>query len=358
METLKIQSGQGDYKVNFLDEVAQLENQLAIFPKRVVLIDKRVAGLYHPDLKELGCVLEIIAEEKSKTFPAGIHSVLSFLQQNKVQKNVVIIAIGGGVIQDIATFVSHIYYRGLDWIYVPTTLLGMADSCIGAKCGINLGAFKNQLGVFHSPKHIWICSEFLKTLERVDLFSGFGEVIKLALTSGKPDFFNWLEKSLIKSPLTEAPLLEFVYKSLEVKKAVIEQDEYESDLRRVLNYGHTYGHALEAITHYEIPHGLAVVWGIDLVNWISVKKGFLSQKKFEQIHQFIQRNYRINSSKPVWLTQLVAASKTDKKMIDGQLNLVLLHDDWKLRVHQILDSSELEASILEYLHCQNVLSCD
>ena len=275
-DPLTIRSGQGDYRVDFPADFDALLAQLEGFANAVVLVDENVAAIHEdalaPLLKRLPH-FKIRSDEDAKTM-AGVQSVLDFFQQQNATKQTVLIAIGGGVVQDIATFAAHIYYRGLRWVYVPTTLLGMCDSCIGAKCGINLNAFKNQIGVFHSPHRVLICLPFLATLADTEIVSGYGEILKLLIT-GSAEQFELLRASVEEGGLRNAQLSRLIYESLKVKQGVIEKDEYELDLRRILNYGHTFGHALEAITHHGIPHGKAVAWGIDLVNFIAVERGLL-----------------------------------------------------------------------------------
>jgi len=294
-ETLTIQSGQGAYPVLFYDTVADLAADSAMAPNAVVLADANVAEVYQvalaPLLGKYPCYLAP-ALETEKTW-AGVERMLTFLQKNGCNKSSKLIVVGGGIMQDIATFSTHVYYRGISFEYVPTTLLSMADSCIGAKCGINFSNFKNQLGVFHSPCAIRICHRFLDTLSDTDIASGYGEIIKLALT-GSEEAYEQTERAVGSGGFRCLELSDLISMSLRVKKIVIEKDEYEIDLRRILNYGHTFGHALEAITSYAVPHGVGVAWGLDLANYISWRKGMLSEQWFQQSTCFLPgtTNYR------------------------------------------------------------------
>jgi len=216
---------------------------------------------------------------------------LTFLQQHDCNKQSVVIAVGGGILQDIVAFAAHVYYRGLKWHFVPTTLLSMADSCIGAKSSINFNGFKNQLGSFHSPARVYIVDQFVRTLSDDEVRSGYGEIFKLFLI-GSRDLFGRLKEAVAQDGFRNPSLPEFIYESLRVKQAIIEVDEYETGPRRILNYGHTFGHALEGLTHYEVPHGLAVVWGLDLVNWLAHRAGLLSREDFDDIHEFAARYFR------------------------------------------------------------------
>ena len=352
-----IRSGQGDYGVEFPADLESLLNQIETVQNALLLIDENVAKIYDGKLAPLLAgkeFLTIPANEEAKTLP-GVQRVLDFLQQNNATKQTVVIAIGGGVIQDIATFSAHLYYRGLKWIYIPTTLLGMCDSCIGAKCGINLNGFKNQLGVFHSPSRVMICLSFLATLPESEITSGYGEIVKLLLTGSKAQF-DLLQDAVGRGGLRNEQLGQLIYESLLVKKSVIEEDEYELDRRRILNYGHTFGHALEAITQHEIPHGKAVAWGVDLVNYIATQRGLLAQPEYDTIHAFIQKYFAHRASRPVSARELVEASRRDKKVVDGKVNLILLRTAGDLRIVPTVYDAQLEDEVGRYVSKKDVLS--
>jgi 3-dehydroquinate synthase len=350
MRQLTIKSGQGDYDVLFLDDLAGFSSLLKSTPKAVVLVDKNVADLYKSKLAALTSALptlEVPATEEEKTLD-GVTRALTFLQQHDCNKQSVIIAIGGGIIQDIVAFAAHVYYRGLKWFFVPTTLLSMADSCIGAKSSINFNGFKNQLGSFHSPARVLICDQFVRTLSDDDVRSGYGEIFKLFLI-GSADLFAQLKRVVTQDGFRNSYLPDFIYESLRVKQAVIEVDEYETGPRRILNYGHTFGHALEGLTHYEIPHGLAVVWGMDLVNWIAHRTGLLSREDFDDVHAFAARHFSRRLSSKVSVADLIQATRRDKKVADGKINLALLERPGAMKIVPTTYDAKLEAAVTEYL---------
>lgn len=355
--SLPIASGQGDYRVDFADSLNSVMGEIARLPRAVVLIDRNIVRLYAEALAPVLAahpVMEIDATEDEKT-PDGVLRAIAFFQRTDTVKQTNVVAIGGGIIQDIATFAAHVYYRGVRWLYVPTTLLGMADSCIGAKCGINFGPFKNQLGVFHAPAHVWICLAFLDTLSDTELRSGYGEILKLHLTRSGPELFAELKETVRRDGWRNAKLAEFIRRSLEVKKGVIEEDEYEADLRRILNYGHTFGHALEAVTHHGIPHGLAVAWGIDLVNFLAWRSGMLREEEFLNVHEFVLSHFSWQLPAPVDTRALIDATRRDKKVVDGRLNLVLPDRLGSLKVVPRAYDRELEDAVATYLGRWNAL---
>jgi 3-dehydroquinate synthase len=270
------------------------------------------------------------------------------MQELNCTKENTLIAIGGGITQDICSFSAHIYYRGIKWILVPTTLLAMADSCIGAKCCINLNAFKNQLGCFYSPGRVMLCDKFAQTLHDRDLASGYGEILKLMFT-GSADALTRLIETVRSNGLRNASLNTLIRESLMVKQSVIEVDEYEAGLRRILNYGHTFGHALEAITNHQIPHGIAVAWGMDLINFIAMERGLLPPDVFNTVHQFVRQYFPIRCTTEVTVHDLIAAAKRDKKASQGAVNLVLPEGPGRLTVVKTKFDVELENLLTQFL---------
>ncbi|MBM3856395.1 MAG: iron-containing alcohol dehydrogenase [Verrucomicrobia bacterium] len=355
-QQLCIHSGQGNYNVDFFSSLDALAEELNLLADCFLIVDPTVYELYpkfFSSLKKFP-IHFAPALESEKTL-AGIERLLNFLQQEKAVKNATIVAIGGGVIQDIATFAAHIYHRGVSWIYVPTTLLSMADSCIGAKCGINLNAFKNQLGFFQSPSRVLVGEQFLSTLSDYDLRSGYGEILKLFLIDGE-NSFEILKKEITAHGFRNKRILEFIQKSLEIKKRIIEEDEYEADLRRILNYGHTFCHSLEAITNHAVPHGLAVAWGVDIANYVSMRKGFLSEECYRMIHDFIKVHFQSDLSQSCSAAELINGMKKDKKATGGNVALILLKQPGHVDIVPTPLDRELESVVQDYFNLENIFS--
>lgn len=355
MENLLIKSGQGNYEIKFHESIEQLIDNINSIKNTVVLVDKNIFNVYKTLLSNIKtqAILAIEANEENKNYES-IKTVLDFLQEQHCTKNTILLAIGGGIIQDIASFSAHIYFRGLRWIFIPSTLLSMCDSCIGAKCGINLNEYKNQIGVFHAPSEILISESFLKTLPNQHIQSGYGEILKHSL-SDSWTFFNKLDAIVTKEGFKNNSLLELIYLSLKFKQSVIETDEYESDFRRILNYGHSFGHALEPLSNFQIPHGTAVAWGIDLINYIAMKSNLLQEHDFLKIHSFINSHFSCSIEEKLRACDLIKFAKTDKKVRDGKINLVLLEKPGKFQILPYEFDEKLEALINEYIEHYNII---
>jgi 3-dehydroquinate synthase len=208
-------------------------------------------------------VLAVEAHEGSKSFDALLPVFLA-LKEAGLGRSHHLMAVGGGVIQDIATFVSSLYMRGISWSYAPTTFLGMADSCLGGKSSINAGPYKNLIGNFHPPETIEILPAFARSLPLADLRGGAAEAAKIAWCRGQQAFARHVELAapLLAGSWSDAELAELVHATLTIKRWFIERDEFDRAERRLLNFGHTWGHALESATGFAIPHGLAVAIGM------------------------------------------------------------------------------------------------
>jgi len=320
---MKVRSAQGDYEVAPLAGAAAFAGMVAELDDPFVVIDARVAQL-HPAMVagvEKRRVYALPATEEEKTL-AGVERLSLFLQERGASKRSALVVVGGGIAQDIGTFAAHIFYRGIPLHYVPTTLLSMADSCIGAKCGVNLGRYKNQLGFFRSPARVYVWPGFLDTLAPDDIRSGLGEIVKLAVISG-PESFESLEARFERYGTGLDAIGEAVYASLETKRRVIEIDEYEQDLRKTLNYGHTFGHALEAATQNEVPHGLAVAWGMDAANYVALRKGLLPEPVFHRIHAVLARWFSLDVAHEYDAGVLLESMRRDKKAAGEMVTLIL-----------------------------------
>ena len=206
--------------------------------------------------------LKIEALEDRKTLES-CQQIIEAMRVAGMTREAHMVAFGGGIIQDLATLCASLYMRGLEWTYYPTTLLGMVDSCIGGKSSINVGAFKNIAGNYYPPKKIIINVDFCKTLPLPEQVAGLCEAAKICFAAKNSHFNLFIEKFLgSQLPLSSDQLEQLVELSLLTKKSFIEEDEFDRGPRLLLNFGHTFGHAIEAASHFSITHGVAVGFGM------------------------------------------------------------------------------------------------
>jgi len=348
---LNIESQQGLYPVLFFSNIEELFAEIHFEREDIfIIIDEKVSSVYGAKLQNLLShpTYKIQASESFKSLEE-VSKFVEWLLSKGATKSSTILAVGGGIVQDIATFAAHIYKRGIKWEFLPTTLLSQSDSCIGAKCGINVYPYKNQIGVLHSPSRVFVVSEFLNTLEKEDFISGYGEILKLSLTPPE-NFFEEFRDSITQYGFDVNRVLPLLQRSLNAKKIIIEIDEYEKDLRRILNYGHSFGHALEAVTDNEVNHGYGVVFGIELINFLSTKWGFLDLATKSAISDLIRLTFPINFlPRKISAAELIQALRTDKKVASGKINFVVLTTEMKLVILPKYIDQELESLVDEYL---------
>jgi 3-dehydroquinate synthase len=252
--------------------------------------------------------------------------------------------------------VSHIYYRGIRWTYIPTTLLSQSDSCIGAKCAVNLKGHKNQLGVIHSPSEVLIVEEFLNSMSDEGIKSGFGEIYKLSVT-GTCHFYSELKEYLSEYGLQKKNVLEIIQLSLLAKQEIIELDEYEQDLRRILNYGHTFGHALESLSDHKISHGVAILFGMDLINYVGVNWNITNKDFYSDFKSTITKYYKdLTFNIKVDSAMLLKEILTDKKMFEGNMNFAIPKNIGDIRIVKSKIDDDLQKIIQDYLDNESIFN--
>ena len=347
---------QWNYRVSFTKAInGALAGTLEGLPDALIVCDERVASLHATALESfLGShrTLLVTADEQTKSL-AGVAALVDWLIQQRAVKSSTIVAIGGGCIQDLVSFTSHLYYRGIDWHFLPTTVLSQADSCIGAKSGINVLPFKNQLGALHSPRSISIASDFLETLPDLEVASGYGEIVKLAVTSSR-HFLPLLEDSLADGGLRNPHLSRLTHASLQAKQEIIEEDEAEADLRRILNYGHSFGHALEALTGHQVPHGLGVLWGIDVINWLGERWGITDPNTAIQLSRVIRTHFNYQLPTTPTASELVSQLGRDKKVSGGLMHFAVLESEGTFAIVPTPLDESLTFQVAEYLETDYV----
>ncbi|VAW71390.1 3-dehydroquinate synthase [hydrothermal vent metagenome] len=331
-KSIRIKSHKGQYQVDFSDQGSH--HLVSNLPEQTyhLIVDKRVADLYQDKLKNIlnyDSLLMIEASEYNKSLEL-MPKYVSHLVDNKIRRDDVLIAVGGGIIQDITCFLAATLLRGIDWCFYPTTLLSQADSCIGSKSSINCGDSKNLVGTFTPPKKVVIGYDFLNTLDDVDVRSGVGEMLKVHAIAG-PEYFDNISDEYHGLFSDSKTMMHFIRRSLEIKKEYIEIDEFDQGPRNIFNYGHSFGHAIEAATNFLIPHGIAVTIGMDMANWLSPQIGSGDMTHYERMHKVLAANYHDFADVVVDLDLFMSALSKDKKNIGkGEVTLILPDSNAKI----------------------------
>jgi 3-dehydroquinate synthase len=342
---MHIKSNIHDYTVTFEDSF-EFVSKLKAMPSRVFVLDRQVSELYPNLTKDVDPkdIIFIDAIEQNKTLDA-VQYLLKELVKRDEKRNLTLISIGGGIIQDITGYAASCLYRGIKWIFVPTTLLAQADSCVGSKTSINFEGYKNILGGFYPPHQIHLCAAFLDSLSKTDYYSGVGEIIKflLLVDTAKPDFDEIY--AIAQDLYQNRNRQKAINRSLAVKQSYINQDEFDSGKRNLFNYGHCFGHALEVSSDFAVPHGIAVTIGMVFANIVSLGRGDLSDKIYRLLNKrLLLPNIPIQLHRK-WFDSdiLLNALKNDKKRVGKDLTIILPSSD-QIDAIKINDLTELEFS--------------
>ncbi len=297
----------------------------------VIITDTTIKALY-PDFFHPYKVIEIKPGEKNKNLKT-VEKIYEELMNLEVDRSSFILGFGGGVISDITGFVASTYMRGIRFGFVSTTLLSQVDASIGGKNGVNFNGYKNIIGVFNQPEFVICDLSVLSTLKRNDFKSGFAEIIKHALIND-PLLFELLENNYRRALKLDNDVLEhMIYSSLKVKACIIERDEKEKGERKKLNFGHTFGHALEKA--HGISHGEAVSIGMILASRLSrIYNNFISSELSERIEHVLQK-YRLPTNIHFKKDEIFDAIKKDKKRGLHEIDFILLHSIGNVFVKKI-----------------------
>ena len=263
-------------------------------------------------------LLEIPAGENSKNLRV-VENLTRELAKRGVDKKAIIIALGGGVVGDIGGFVASVYERGIRYIQIPTTLLAQVDSSIGGKTGVNIPEGKNLIGRIYQPLAVIVDVETLKNLDDSQIRNGLAEVIKYAVINDEK-FFRYLEKRI--QDRSSNFYLEIIRKAVTIKTSVVSKDENEEEFRKILNYGHTVGHAIEILSNHKIPHGEAIAYGMIYEGKIAQRLGLWNKSALERQNNLVDKlgfSIKLNFK----AEKLIEIMSRDKKSIGGRLYFVL-----------------------------------
>jgi 3-dehydroquinate synthase len=321
-----VQSHRGEYVVRRERLASVLPSGL--LPDDRLIVDQTVLKL-HPFVTALAAsenTYAVIADESLKSLD-GIRPILSWLLDSEFQRDGTLYVVGGGTVQDASGFAASIFHRGARWVFAPTTLLSQGDSCIGSKSSINYGGYKNQLGTFYPPAEIVIDDAFLETLSPVEIRAGLGEMLHYAAL-GDEEVFVAYETAIAfgLDQLRARDLTALAMLALDVKREFIEADEFDSDVRRNLNLGHTFGHGLEFASGGQIPHGIAVAYGVDLASAYAEGLGILNPITRARIGRIVRALVDGGELGLVGAARLFDGMSKDKKRSSGQIELILIED--------------------------------
>jgi 3-dehydroquinate synthase len=332
MKKISVRAGNGDYQVQCGP------GALRVLPRMVSRLQEggAVFAISSPRVwRHLGArVTKLLGEKRRATILiddgetaknlSTVERACRDLVRVGADRRALLVAVGGGVVGDVAGFVAASYARGVALIHVPTTVVAQVDSAIGGKTGVNIPEGKNLVGAFYPPKAVVADPQLLGTLPPREFRSGLYEVIKYGVI-GDAALFRFLEENLEKVLRGNGAALDYVIRrSIEQKAQVVSKDERESGLREILNFGHTFAHALESVTRYRTYlHGEAVGWGMIAAARLAVEKGMFSSAEEERLTNLIARVGRLPPWPSVAPLKLIAAMQADKKTRAGRLRFVL-----------------------------------
>lgn len=312
-----------NYKVEINKDFDQLNKFLLKQKpsKLFILVDENTKEHCLPILHEqLDCgyeIIQVVSGETNKSLDSCVHIWNKFIAA-KADRKSLLINLGGGVIGDMGGWAAASYMRGIPFVHMPTTLLSMVDASVGGKLGVDFCGYKNMLGTFHDPDLVWIHTPFLKTLDNRELLSGFAEVIKHGLIQSKS---LWETIKVKGTELDDVEWSKVIHDSVKIKNKVVTQDPKENDLRKILNFGHTIGHAIESHflnTDKELLHGEAIAKGMIAEAYLSFKTKRISIIEMEEINSLLESIYRLPDLTDKDIDAIITLMAMDKKNQKGK----------------------------------------
>lgn len=352
MRKVKVALGSKSYQVyigsGLLAQTGNWLNENGFSGKLVMITDPTVNKLYGETLSRgltndgytVSTLLVPEGEEQKSLETAG--RLYRELTRSRAERTTPILALGGGVIGDLAGFVAATYLRGVPLVQIPTTLLAQVDSSVGGKVAVNHGQLKNMIGAFYQPRLVLADINTLKTLPAEELANGLAEVIKSAAIRDEK-FFAFLEENLDRiKALDEKALEEIIFQSVKVKAEVVEKDEMDSGLRNILNYGHTIGHAIESVSGFNVGHGKAVAIGMMAAARISNQMGMLDENEVVRLKKVIEQAGLPTKMPDFKLEEIMQAMEHDKKIRQDKVRFVLLKS-----IGNVFTTDEVNLSLVE-----------
>ncbi|WP_422448689.1 3-dehydroquinate synthase [Thermoanaerobacterium sp. DL9XJH110] len=356
MEKVIVDLGSKSYPIlidnGLLDKLGYILKEHFAGNRILVVTDSHLSDLYSEEV--MASLGEAGFNASLETIPAGEVSkslrraelVYNAALEHGLDRKSAILALGGGVVGDLAGFIAATYMRGIDFIQVPTSLLAQVDSSVGGKVAVNLDKAKNMVGAFYQPRLVLIDPGALRTLPAREFNEGLAEVIKYGIIRDE-DFFCWLERN-IRSLRQDAGALIFAIKrSCEIKASIVAEDERESGLRMILNCGHTVAHALEAVLGYgNILHGEAVALGLVIEAKIALHRGLIDRITFSRIQGLVKSAVPMELPRDIDENLIIASMSYDKKNVDGKITFVLPQGLGKAGIYTDVTREEILSALV------------
>ncbi|ADG82589.1 3-dehydroquinate synthase [Thermincola potens] len=354
LEEVRVELGENSYSIiignDILSGLGAALKELPIGEKIMVVTNPTVQELYGDitirSLENAGfqVVMGIVPDGEQYKSMASAQALYDTAFAAGLDRKSAVLALGGGVIGDLAGFVAATYMRGVPFVQVPTTLLAQVDSSVGGKVAVNHPKGKNIIGSFYQPKLVYADINTLRTLDERQFRAGMAEVIKYGVI-WDAGFFSYLEENLHKiKGMQNETLVKIVRRSCEIKAHVVEQDEKESGIRAILNYGHTFGHAIEALTNYSVfVHGEAVAIGMVTANRLAQRLGLLSQADLDRIGLLIAKTGLPVDCGNINKQAMLRKMYFDKKVQSGRIKYILPEKIGRVRITDAVDESDVLA---------------
>ncbi len=342
LERITINSHNHIYDVyigkSIISEIFNIHKEFLINKKVIIITDKNVYKIYHKyifdEFCKIGCESKFIIldpGENSKDLE-NIYRIYKELIEFKVKRTDVIIAFGGGVVGDISGFIASTYLRGVDYVQIPTTLLSQVDSSIGGKVAVNFMKIKNVVGSFYNPRFVIIDIDLLSTLRKEQIIDGLGEIIKYSFISDE-GLIQTLEEHDLNT--IKDCFLKIIIDCIKIKKYYVEKDPYDLNERKILNFGHTFAHAMESYLGYEnISHGMAVGFGIYILLKNCNALGIISCSLFKRCLNLLNK-YNVLRQEGLDTKHILDYAYKDKKSSNKEIDIILLHDIGKPYIKRI-----------------------
>jgi len=341
MRTLEIKGITGTSKILVGEKLGNLEDYIPA-EKFVIITDENISRIYRKDFPACE-IIEISSGEKVKNLDT-VKYIYEKLMEFEADRSVFIVGVGGGIVCDITGFIASTYMRGVRFGFVSSTLLAQVDASVGGKNGVNFHGYKNMIGCFNQPEFVICDMNLLKTLPRREVLCGFGEIAKHAFI-GSTDMCDYIEQNYKRAlDLDDKIISRLVYDSVVIKSSIVNRDETEKGERRKLNFGHTFGHAIEKTTN-ELLHGEAISVGMVVASKLSTRKGLLSTQDSKRVEALLTR-LGLPISLDTDREKMMDAIKKDKKRMGDNIDFVLLDGIGKAILEKI-SIRELEEVVFD-----------